>query len=276
MNMHTPKTQFSKLRELVPAYEALVRLRIKNENYASAECRKVFYTTQVEDPIHREAALENVKKQGRELFVAIKKGVPHPYAPFVEAAVAPMIASINVLEQSIAGIEKEIVKEMKEHPLNSWINETKGVGSLTVARIINAAGGDLLTYDNPMKLWKRFGLAVREDGTRQQLKKMVDPLTGKPSKMTLEEARANFYSPQRRSIAYLLQDCVIRSKSPKYYDLYVERKKYETETSPQLTPKHLDNRARRWLNKRLLKDLWIASYEAAGLTVPSNAFVSKF
>jgi hypothetical protein len=112
---------------------------------------------------------------------------------------------------------------------------------LSLAAIVGEAG-DLSNYANPAKLWKRLGLAVMPDGTRQR-------------RVTGVEGLEHGYSPARRSVVWNIGACIVKAGGP-LKAVYDARKVYET---PRVETKgHAHNRAQRYVEKRFVRDLWIA------------------
>lgn len=143
-----------------------------------------------------------------------------------------------------------------------WGESIKGFGLVSLGLIIGETG-NLSNYDNPAKVWKRMGLAV-VGGERQRKHK--------------DKAKAleHGYSPTRRSVMFVIGESLIKSQN-EYRELYLERKVFEKEKaeSKGLTVKpsadipksdkdnymsegHVHNRSKRYMEKRLLKQLWIA------------------
>lgn len=112
---------------------------------------------------------------------------------------------------------------------------------INLAAIIGECG-EIAGYRNPSCLWKRMGLAVI-DGGRQR--KVADA----------EQAIVHGYNPQRRAVAFLLGDCLIRANSP-YKAVYDARKLVELQRE-EMTPIHAHRRAARYMVKRVLRDMWI-------------------
>lgn len=108
-------------------------------------------------------------------------------------------------------------------------------------------------YPDHSKLWKRMGLAVM-DGIRQ------GGLTSNASK---EDWIAHGYSPMRRSRMWNIGDALIKgNRDGLYRTLYLKRKEYELAREPDMQPIMAHRRAQRYMEKRLLKDLWRAWREA--------------
>lgn len=156
---------------------------------------------------------------------------------------APLYAGRNYYADARKPYEKRLERLAKELPVWPWVEGVRGFGALGLAQIV-AECGDLHNYANPAKVWKRMGLAVMPDGTRQR-------------RVSGEEAIAHGYSPQRRSIMYVIGDSLIKgNRDGEYRTIYLARKEHERAKLPDAPAAHIDNRARRYLEKRLLKHLW--------------------
>lgn len=138
-------------------------------------------------------------------------------------------------------LEERLREVARRLPVWSWAESVKGLAELSLAKIVGEAG-DLSGYANPGKLWKRMGLAVH-NGKRQCRTRDV------------EEALEQGYCPRRRSVMWVIGQSLIRSRDA-YYAIYLKRKAYELERNPEMTRKHAHNRARRYMEKALLRDLW--------------------
>ena len=75
------------------------------------------------------------------------------------------------------------------------------------------------------------------------------------------------YAPHRRSIVWTIGDCIIKAKG-EYKAVYNKRKVYERKAHPKLTDGHTHNRAKRYMEKRLLCDLWEEWNTANGNVLP--------
>ena len=138
--------------------------------------------------------------------------------------------------------ERELKRIIKKLPIWPHVRDNMfGLGDLGLALIVGAAG-DLANYSNPAKLWKRMGMAVI-DGERQR--KCTDA----------EKAVKHGYKPANRAILWNIEDAIVKVGGP-YRALYDERKIIEL--AKGLTKMHAHNRAKRYVGKRLLRDLWNA------------------
>jgi hypothetical protein len=175
----------------------------------------------------------------------------------------PFLDSLKLLKTARLQEERKLKKHAEALPVWKYFGHPiLGFGSLSLGAIIGEAG-DLQIYSNPAKLWKRMGLALI--GNERQ-RKCVDK----------EKAEQHGYSPRRRSVMFVIGDNLVKQKSA-YRTVYDERKVRELEKAAEegLTvapaakiPKgkhaeyrsegHIHFRAKRYMEKRLLRDLWRA------------------
>ncbi|BAU93373.1 hypothetical protein MPPM_4768 [Methylorubrum populi] len=179
------------------------------------------------------------KKEADKIYgAAIGKG-SHPMGEVALAAMFPLTEARDGVERHRRAVEKRLVALAKGLPVAPWVEATRGVGLLSLAAIVGEAG-DLGSYGNPAKLWKRMGLAVMPDGGRQRRVGGV-------------EALDHGYSPARRSVMWNLGACIVKAGGPLKV-IYDARKVYEAERVE--TKAHAHNRAQRYVEKRFLRDLW--------------------
>lgn len=214
---------------------------------------------------------EGDKKLATELFdrVADEKETDTG----ISSALQPFLLSIDHFESSRKGIEKELVKMARKLPAYDWVKSVHGIGDGGYASIIGEAG-DITKYKSVAALWKRMGLAVI-DGGRQRCVSNVD------------DALVHGYNPSRRSVMWNVGTNLIggmgRGKRPApnadlsdydwhpYEKLFVERCRYECANNPEKMalatvekdgelkesyPKHAQSRAKRYVEKRFLRDLY--------------------
>ncbi|MFP1634114.1 hypothetical protein ACLB6G_20485 [Zhengella sp. ZM62] len=181
------------------------------------------------------------------------------FAEIIEAA----LMAVDPFVKIEADCQKAMTKLAKKLPVwNAWGYAINGFGPVGLAMIVGEAG-DLSAYPKKGHLWKRMGLAVI-DGTAQ----------GRPGKgASASDWIARGYNPKRRSIIYQIGDSLIKKQS-EYRDAYLERKAYERARAEmiglQIVPAakiprknadefmsegHVHNRAQRYMEKRLLRDL---------------------
>lgn len=166
------------------------------------------------------------------------------------------------------GPEVEMTRLAMLLPVWPWAKAIAGFGALGLAQII-AECGDLSKYSDPAKVWARMGLGRyrREDGEWERQQKAAG-----------QNGVLAQYNPRRRSLMYCIGECIVK-QGDVYRALYLERKTYEA-TKPacgtykckgdHCTPGHAHNRAKRYMEKRLLRDLWREWKKAKGQTLPSD------
>jgi hypothetical protein len=167
--------------------------------------------------------------------------------------------------------QKELLAQAKQLPVVQWAESIRGFGLPSLAAIVGEAG-DLSWYRNPAKLWKRFSLHVIGDKASKRIK--GDKTQG--------------FVPRRRAEMHVIGDNLVRSGGP-YADLYRARKAYEIEKlaaqgigvkpASQITEKNRDKfmssgqvhkRALRYIEKRLLVELWRAWRDAEVVAFDTN------
>ncbi|MGN6518691.1 MAG: hypothetical protein ACTHK2_04615 [Dokdonella sp.] len=147
-------------------------------------------------------------------------------------------------EKAAKGTERMLAKLALQTPGAEFVASVSGFGALGLSQIIGEAG-DLSNYAGPAKLWKRMGLGLISTGERQRC--FTD------AAKTIEAG----YSPRRRSIMFVIGDSLLKKQGP-YRDLYLRRKLYEQQKKPDGTKMLWHRRAQRYMEKRLLRDLWRA------------------
>lgn len=182
-------------------------------------------------------------------------------------------------------IEATATKEMERlaSSLPVWTSfgdGVKGFGPRSLAVIIGETG-DIGSYATVAKLWKRMGLAVM-NGVRQG---------GLRKTASAAEWIEHGYSARRRSYMFVIGDVLVKNKGV-YREVYLTRREYEREqagvrgliVAPAakipaarkaefISDGHVHKRAQRYMEKRLLRDLWQAWRRTLG-AVTSNAQLS--
>lgn len=187
------------------------------------------------------------KKKAGVLYDAALGDGDHSLAATALAAILPLVEARDSVEKARKAVQKRLRELAGQLPVAPWVKSVRGFDLPSLAAIVGEAG-DLGTYSNPAKLWKRFGLAVMGDGSRQRRVSGVDALE-------------HGYSPSRRSVMWNVGDCLVRASGPLKM-LYNERKAIEAERVE--TKAHAHNRAKRYIEKRLLRELWSAWRTAGG------------
>lgn len=203
------------------------------------------------------------KDKADKLYESVIKGSEHELALKALAVIAPLIDAADDIREKRLEIEKVLASLAKKLPVAKWLDGVSGFSYLSLAGVIGAAG-DLSNYENPAKLWKRMGLAVMGDGQRQRKVTNAD------------EAIEHGYSPVRRSLVWVCGECIVKAqiRNPKDKEtkeplgdpyaigplgqLYLDRKAYLAARDPDATKKHIHLSAKRYVEKRLIRNLWRA------------------
>jgi hypothetical protein len=203
---------------------------------------------------------KRTKVEADKLYTAVVKEQPHPLFLGATLNTASFFEARAIFEKQRAATEKALERLAKTMPVAAWVASVKGLGLGSLAAIIGEAG-DLSNYATHSKLWKRLGLAVI-DGERQR-------------RVPGDAALAHGYSPTRRAIVWNIGQCVIKAQSAKvdketgevlrtagkYRLVYDVRKQFELERG--IPKAHAHNRATRYMEKLVVRDLWRAWRDAA-------------
>ena len=156
------------------------------------------------------------------------------------------------------GPAKEMVKCVEAMPIWEWAKDIRGCGPMVMAKLL--AIWNPGNFPTIAKSWKRLGLAVI-DGERQR--KRTDKRL----------AVIHGYSPKRRSIVWQMEDCLHKGNGDGYYrEVYKERREYEKEMHPEWDhvkkPGFSYQRARRYMIKRFIKNMWCEWRKLEGTYTP--------
>ncbi len=218
-------------------YEDLRRARQRIELQAIATCRTV---------------CGGDKTEGMKLYKSP--------TPQIELWLMPYRLAMEPLTEAIKTQEKLLTKFGKQLPVAEWANGVSGLSPRFLAAIIGECGIGPGEFKSVSALWKRMGLAVIGGGRQRRV--------------TGDAAIEHGYVARRRALMWNIGDQVaVRQgiRNPKGEDgkgtgavpinewgaLYLERKIYEA-AREGITPMHAHNRAKRYVEKRLLRELWKA------------------
>lgn len=239
-------------------------------------------------------AAEGSKTEAAKMLKRIEGGQPEPEDFDAMIATAPLLAARGVIRTERTATEKVLAKMVRKLPVYPWAKSVYGFGDLSLAAIVGEAG-DVGSYKSVSALWKRMGLAVL-GGERQRMR-------------SGEAALEQGYSPRRRSVMWNIGGGLIggmgrgprllvgeaiedRPELTPYQRLFVERIRFEAARDPEMRrdptkcPKtglpresfsaHAANRAKRYVEKRFLRELysaWRAASQETGtidLLLPAN------
>ena len=236
---------------LIQSIRARYRLRIfYRENAAALERRVFAYCYQL---------TQGDKAQATKMAARVFKN--DPPLELLALRCDLLVEQRDALIKEQKAQEKIINKLVKGLPAWKWVEAFKGLGPGGFGEIV-AHCGDLASYDNPAKLWKRMGLAVfasSKDGRAISQRKCKDKA----------DAELHGFSPRRRAVMHCLGEAILRGRrlNPEYGDMYDRRKELES-AKPEVESKmHAHKRALRYIEKRLLRDLWRAWRAECGQVV---------
>jgi hypothetical protein len=217
-----------------------------------------------ENDATKKALRERADKMYRE--AAADEG--HQFHPNIK----PYLMAAAPLEEAAETYAKRLEKLAKQLPVFAWVQSVKGLGTVSFATIVGEAG-DIGTYRGPEGLWKRMGLAVI--GGKAQ---------GRPGAgATSEDWIAHGYSGERRSVAWNARNGLIlgmgrwrpafgedvdaNPELTPYQRLFAKRARLECEklgkpvteakTGKESYSAHAIARAMRFVEKRMLKELYL-------------------
>lgn len=244
----------NELRELHARRRTLIRSTTSLTNQIKAVCRRVVAVEGKDDT----AGLKRADRIYAEA-VALCKGKPVDASAFSELApvvaqwIAPLHQARTLVETEVKTLKKQMEKIAAHLPVAGWVKSVAGFGLGNLACVVGETG-DMSGYSNPAKVWKRLGLAVIR-GERQRRTTDKD--------LAIEMG----YSPSRRAIVFVLGECLIKAqgkdeKAGPYRRIYDQRKAYELERDPEMSAQHVHRRAKRYMEKRVIRDLWRAWRDA--------------
>jgi hypothetical protein len=215
--------------------------------------------------------------------------------PWAEVIAASRIGSAP-FEKIEGDAKKEMARLAKQLPAwETFGTKHRGFGEVSLAVII-AEAGDLSNYATHSKLWRRMGMAPysREGVTKSGKQWRVE------GGLSDKDWTAFGYSPKRRSAMYVIEDSLYRQQGF-YREVYLKRKEYlrsraarnglAVAPSAKIPAKsrdefvslgHIDQDAKRYMGKRLLRDLWkawrraiTAVAEKSGSRLPADEISPK-
>ena len=240
----TPDT-FMQLRELQAQRVGTLKAQMRINNQCGALVRRMLGW----DPNATEPERKKLVKMADKIVKSIQNGdeIAEEHQEVAENLSAFCMAA-KIGRAPFDSYRKVLEKKMKALAVTvpEWevIGKIQGFGELGFSIILGETGNPA-NYDNPAKLWKRMGLGVI-DGERQR--KCLDK----------EKAIIMGYNPRRRAAMWTIGDSLIKGNKNGYKTLYDEQKQYQIRSHPEMTPIHAHRRAQRFMEKRLLLDIWEA------------------
>lgn len=206
----------------------------------------------------RTLAVARHRRDGIELPKGGKFPKPNLEDQATTAEMYPQLFQCReILDEAIKDIEKRLKKMTRTLPVWPWAADVRGLAEISLASIIGEAG-DLSQYSSPAKLWKRMGVGLFDKGDGE--------FVAQRKFANAEIAELAGYNPERRAALFVVGDCFIRAggrgRVNPYATLYRwQRRKYRRR--PEVKTKiHAHKMAHRWMEKRLLRNLWRAWRDA--------------
>lgn len=194
-------------------------------------------------------------KEASTLIEKIRKGdaVDHAFREIVTTT----LEGIGAFDCHQAKIDKQMLQIVKQFPVAAWVGEPeqRGFGLPSLATLIGETG-DLNNYAGPAKLWKRMGCAPFQSGDKVAMGSTWR--FGKEGKLSAEEWTAFGYSPRRRSIAFVIGNCLVKGNKSIYRARYDDSKLAIQLAHADFPPMRCDRHGMLLATKLLLKNLWVA------------------
>lgn len=165
-------------------------------------------------------------------------------------------------------INKDLAKSVKDETLwLDYLKGVKGVGPIIASGLINLI--DIKRASHISSLWALAGLDVinegKDKGKAKRLKKGV--------KAT--------WNPLLKMLCWKIGKSMMMCNNEFFRDIYDKRKEYEQNKNKklnkdkQLTDGHIDARAKRYMVKMFLRQLWVTWREMEGLDVTDPYVVGR-
>ena len=200
----------------------------------------------------------------------------------------PFVDSLEAIGARREYYGKEIQRLARMLPMWPWVRDNvNGMGELRLGLLIGATGdltagkivtrtvwrGDkktgkkitetIVSYTNPAKVWKRMGVSVTDGRADRRIRRLTSFRDG--AMVTPDEnvvaAQGMGFNPRRRALMHMIGQGIILANAGTYREIYDQRRAYEESQHPDWKPKqhpgHWHKRAMRYMEKRLLRDIWI-------------------
>lgn len=232
------------------------------------------------------------REEAAKHYGVVAKDVSHKDYP----TIAPYLEAQVPLARYRGDYEKTLVQHVKTLPIYAWAKAVSGLGDISLAGLVGECSGynmetnelwSIGQMKSPSAMWKRLGLAVM-GGVRQG-----DATAGLSKSDWVEHG----YVKTRRSVVWNIGECIVKAQWRKENTVHAYGKFYGEEkarlqalneageyaeqaarivermkkagskplaenVAGRLTAGHINNRAKRHMTKRLIRDLWVAWREA--------------
>lgn len=152
---------------------------------------------------------------------------------------------LSEMEKEIGKLLQDSVKD--EEVWLYFLKKIRGIGPIISAGLINLI--DIKKARHISSLWKFAGL---------------DVVNGKAPRF--QKGQKATWNPLMRNLCWKIGKSFLMSNSP-YRKFYDERKRFENRKHSELKKFHIEARARRFMVKRFLSDLWLFWRDLKGLPI---------
>lgn len=224
------------------------------------------------------------KDKGKELYEVVLKDGEHPLKMEATLATGPLVVALEQVSSSRKEIEKRMENLAQYLPGYQYCIDTPGLSAFTIASLTAECAGvnnrGFLDFDTISRVFKRMSVHCLPDGTRARLLEGVSAV----------EAG---YAPKRRSVLWTIGDSLVKAHGP-YRDLYLafksdEEKKANAkgltviesakipkgEKDKYMSKAHVHNRAKRRMEKELLRNIWVLVRTQYGMSITPPATTSS-
>lgn len=252
-----------KIREIYMQRQQIQQAILRLNNQIKAIERRMKEAKFVEKPHPRVPAsadssqeFETGECQARNVTPLIHAtSVSIPAATYSLSLVCPMLMmAMDALAPQLKMVEKRFESEAKKLALLEQL--PRGMAALSLGKLIGECG-ELSNYSTPAKLWRRMGMAPYKGRSAEQWRMRGG--------LSAAEWSEYGYSARRRSLMFTIGTFVMMAKNQEYTALYAARKEYEQSKEPGAKPIVWHKRAKRYMEKRLLLNLWKAWRDATDL-----------
>ena len=192
--------------------------------------------------------------EAKRIYKAMIGKGDDPRGELARAMNSRFLAARDMLEAERKLHQKRICELTRLLPVWAWAEQIRGLGALGLGQLI-AEIGDLSNYPHWYHVNKRMGVAVIGEDRQRRIKG--------------DAALEHGYSPSRRAILWNVGESLIKqNQNGPYRTYYIAEKERQREKMPDASDAHINNRAKRHMTKRLLKDLWQAWREATTILEP--------
>jgi hypothetical protein len=197
--------------------------------------------------LRAELAFENMVKSVTRQLTEAPQGPP-PFPP--DFAAHDFADQRRTLRSRRRAVERAAVELVRATPVYEWWTSQRGLGALGLAQILGITG-DLNAFPTPAKLWKYLSLHVVDGHAARRARGAA--------------SRGQGFSPFRRAVMHQIGDALVKLNAQPWRGLYDARKAYELERLPPDPGRQgwAHKRALRYMEKRLLRELWRAWRQAA-------------